>query len=152
MCHLQLCSEFWDPNPRNRPVCGLRPKPPNPLKMRIHYASSMVSTCVTVILDRSINKSSSASAWLGQLSSWVCQHGLLLRMYSCLVSATTVSLPAILVSLSKPHVHPSPLQVYQHGTPLLDLLHGLRPSLCSTPAHQRSQETCCTRTHAMVSL
>jgi hypothetical protein len=68
------------------------------------------------------------------------------------VSATTISLPAILVPRSKPHVRPSPLQVHRHSTSLLDLLHVRRSSPCFTPAHQHSQETCCTHTHAMVSL
>jgi hypothetical protein len=67
------------------------------------------------------------------------------------VSATMVSLLAILVPWSKPHVCPSPLLVYRHGKSLLDLHHVYRPSPSSTPAHQHSQETCCTCTHVMVS-
>ena len=78
---------FWGPNSRNRPSMVLRPKPPNPLEKYIRYASSTILT-----LDCSITKSSNIFAQLGQPSSWLGQHGLLLRMYSCLlvpqVSAT----------------------------------------------------------------
>jgi hypothetical protein len=38
---------------------------------------------VTIVLDRTITKSSNASAWLGQPLSWLGRHGLLLHMYSC---------------------------------------------------------------------
>jgi hypothetical protein len=67
------------------------------------------------------------------------------------VLATTVILPAILVPWSKPHICPLPLPVHRHDMFLLDILHVHRSFLCSTLAHQYSQETCCTRTHAMVS-
>jgi hypothetical protein len=69
----------------------LRPKPPNLVEKRIRYASSMISTRVTVILDRSITKFSSASAWLGQAPSWLSQHSLLLYVYSCLSMSSSVS-------------------------------------------------------------
>jgi hypothetical protein len=61
------------------------------------------------------------------------------------VSTTTISLPAILVPRSKPHIR-------QHGMSLLDLLHVYRSSSFFTATHQHNQETCYTRTHAMDSL
>jgi hypothetical protein len=67
------------------------------------------------------------------------------------VLATTVILLAILAPWSKPHIRPLPLPVHRHDMSLLDIVHVRRPFLCSTLAHQYSRETCCTRTHAMVS-
>jgi hypothetical protein len=58
----------------------LRPKSPNRMEKHICYASSMITTCVTVILDHPITKSSNASAWLGRPPSWLDQHGLLLNV------------------------------------------------------------------------
>jgi hypothetical protein len=69
----------------------------------------MILTCVTIVLDHPIIKSSYTSTWLGQ-------HSLLLLMCSSLlmpqVSATMVSLPAILVPWSKLQIHPSPFPIY----------------------------------------
>ena len=108
--------------------------------------------CVTVVLDRPITKSSSASAWLGQPPSWLGQQSQLLLMCSCLLMSpsvshqpTTISLLAVLVPRSKPHIHPSPLHVHRHDTSQLYLLHVHRLSLCSTPADN-------TRTHAMFAI
>jgi hypothetical protein len=66
------CWWFWGPNRQT------------PLEKCIYYASSTISTSVTVVLDCPITKSSSAFAWLGQPPSWLGQHGLL-HLYSCLL-------------------------------------------------------------------
>jgi len=63
------------------------------LEKCIRYASSTIFTHVTVILDYTTTKSSSTSARLGQPSSWLGPHGLLLRMYSCLLMSPSVSHP-----------------------------------------------------------
>jgi hypothetical protein len=147
---------FWGPNPRNHPPMALRSKPPNPLEKYIRYASSMILTRVTVVLDHLITKSSSASAWLGQPLSWLGQHGLLLLCILALVDIAkcqppTVSLPVSFVPRSKPHVRPSPLLVHWHNTSLLDLLHRCRPSQCTTPAHHKSRDMLHHTLKAMVS-
>jgi hypothetical protein len=38
--------------PENRPTVVLRSKPPNCLETRIRYASSTISTCAPIVLDR----------------------------------------------------------------------------------------------------
>ena len=82
---------FWGLNPKTVQAVVLRPKPSNRSEKRICYASSALSTRVTVVLDRPITKSSSVSAWLGQPPSWLGQHGQLLLMCSCLLMPLSVS-------------------------------------------------------------
>jgi hypothetical protein len=140
--HLPPPVSHWNFNqvlrrkPENHPAGDWNNKQ-NRLEKHIRYASSMILTHVTVILDHPITKSSCTSG----------QYGLL-RMYSCLsmsqVSAIMISLSTILVPRSMPHVCSSPLLVHRHDTSLLDLLYVRRSSLCSIPAHWHSQETCCT--------
>jgi hypothetical protein len=79
------------PKPKKYPPVILRPKPPNRLEKCIRYVSSTILTHVTVILDHPIIKSSCAFVWLGQLSSWLGQHGILFLMYSCLLMSPSVS-------------------------------------------------------------
>jgi hypothetical protein len=118
----------------------LRPKLPNRVEKRIHCGSSTILTCVIVVHDCPITKASCASAWHGQ-------HSLLL-MCSCWLMSPSVSHHG----QSSNHLGPS-VQASRpsftvpnpwHDTSLLDLLYHRRPSLCSTPAHHTSQETCCT--------
>jgi hypothetical protein len=142
-------TRFWGSNPKIVWPVVLGTKPPNRLEKCIRYASFMISTCVTDVLNHPITKSSSAFTWLSQPPSWLGQHAVYssscdLACWCPQVSATTVNLLAILVPRSKPHVHPSLFLVYLHSPSLLDLLHVRWLSLCSTPVHQHSQETCCT--------
>jgi hypothetical protein len=79
-------NQFLRPKPKEnvQPVV-LRPKPQNPLEKHNRYASSTISTRVTIVFDRPVTKSSSAFAWLGQPLSWLSQQCLLLCMSSSLL-------------------------------------------------------------------
>jgi len=71
-------TRFWGPNPKTSdPPVVLRPKLPNYLEERVRYTSSTISTCVAVVLDRPITKSTCASAWLGH-----CHISLVNMVYS----------------------------------------------------------------------
>lgn len=149
---IKTVTGFWGRKPENHSSMVLRLQPPNLPKKRIYYATSTISTCVTVILltPRSLSPSAPLLG-LGQPMSWLGQtvyssHVLLLiDIPKCQPPA--LSLLAILVSRSKPHVCPS-----QHNTSLLDFHYVHRLSLCSTPTHQHNQEKFCICTHVMVNL
>jgi len=118
-------NQDFGPKPKNCLAGGFEAQTTN-LEKCICYASSTISTHVTVVPGRSITKSSSAYAWLGQPPSWLRQHG----SYSCAlacwcpqVSATTINLSAILVTRSKAHVRSSLLLVHWLNPSLLDLHH-----------------------------
>jgi hypothetical protein len=99
------------PKPKNCSPILLWPKPPNCVEKSIHYGSSTILTCVTVIHDHPITKASCASAWHGK-------HSLLLLMCSCWLMSPGVShhgqSSGHFGPSSKPRVHPSPFSI--HGT------------------------------------
>ena len=143
------------PKPENRSPM-VYPNHQTPLEKRIHYTSSMISTRVTVrprppdyqvLQCLHLTCPTIVLTWSTQ--STPPHAHLLVDVPKC--QPPMISLPSILVPRSNPHVRPSMLLAHQHGTPLRDLLHDRRPSLCSTPAHQHSQETYCPHT-ARVSL
>jgi hypothetical protein len=72
----------------------------------------IISTHVSVVLDCLITKSACSSTWLGEPSSWLGQHGLLLCMYSDLLISPSVSQPQSIF-------HPS----WSLGLSLMSVLH-----------------------------
>ena len=131
----------------------LRPQPPNPLEKRIRYASSAISACVTFVLDRMITMSSFTSAGLVNR----CLD-LINTVYSSTCTLARQSMSSSVSHLWSvfrppwtlgPSLSPSFTALglsAQHVSTNVLLSHRL--SLCSTPAHQHSQETCFTQPHA----
>jgi hypothetical protein len=135
--------------PENRPTVVLRPKPPNCPETRIRYASSTISTRAPS--SSTVLTKSSCTAIL-IWSIWSTPPHVLLRVE---VPSVSHPWPVFQPSWS---LDPNFTSVLHHSGPLhwydpslLDLQHACRPSLCSTPAHEHMQETCCTHTHAWVS-
>jgi len=126
----------------------LRPKPAKPAASSVLHTLSHHSTRVTTILDRPALQ---VLLSLAQLTSAVLTWST--RSLPCtlaLVDVPDVShrswSSGLLVRRSKPHVHPSPLQVHRHDTSLLDLLLAIDHRLRAPQLNTTSQETC--RTHS----
>ena len=91
-----VCRWFSSPNHQTK------------LEKCIRYASSMISTRVTVILNRPITKSSCDSTWLGQPPSWLGQY-VLHFMCPCLLIGLAI---AIILVAAWEHLSNHFLKVY----------------------------------------
>ena len=125
---------------------GLRPKPVKPAASSVLHTLLRHSTRVTAVLDRPARQ---VLLSLARLASTVLTWST--RSLPCtlaLVDVPDVShyswSPGLLVHQSKPHVRPSPLQVHQHGTSLLDLHLAVDHRLRAPQLNTTSQETCLT--------
>jgi hypothetical protein len=130
------------PKPKNCMSVVLRPKPSNPtgqvyLLCLLHSLDACHLPSSSIVLSpRPLVPPLDLVNRHFDLVNTVYSFAYTLAYQCPQVSATrNQSLLATLVPQSKPHVHPSPLSVHQHGTSLFPSPWPSTVSLCSTPTH-----------------